>query len=116
MLELCSNNSLSPVFLYEKESKKKIWECKEYENRSKLEEVSSPIKKGEELEFIWKIAGKEYRVTGIVEKTYNDWKSTNPAQKYLYQIRLTKPLVMTMDPGRRITIKRISMKDIQKLY
>lgn len=117
LLETCSSTETFPVFLIRKEDKKVIWEDREYIKRKKLEEASiAPFNKGDEIEFDWKVAGNSYQVTGVVEKVYIDKKSINPAQKYFYQIRLTKPLTMTMNPGRRVTVKRISMKNIQKLY
>ena len=116
LLEACSESSLSPLFLEDLKSRKQIWESKTYQVPILTEGVSIPLEKGERVAFEWKQGTSVYPVTGTIKKIYKDWRSTNPAQKYIYRIVLDKPVTITIAPGKSLAVKRTSMKNIRKLF
>jgi hypothetical protein len=73
------------------------------------------LNKGDTVTFDWKQGKYFFPVEGIVEKVLIDRKSVNPAQRYLYQIRLLSSVQVTVDEGQRLTVKRTSMKNIEKI-
>ena len=81
---------------------------------SVIVESRSLLPKGQTITFDWNFDGKVVPVTGVIQKILKDKKSINPAQKYLYQIKLTVPATVELRPGKTLTVKRTSMKNIQR--
>ncbi len=117
LLEICSKESASPIFL-ENSSGDVLWECADRAEKVEAlrEGTSIPLKKGETVSFQWKQGDKLYPVQGVIKRITLDWRSNNPAQKYLYQIRLDTPITITIPKGKLLVVKRTSMKNIEKIF
>ena len=90
------------------------WEDVSDLEESVIVESRSLLPKGQTITFDWNFDGKVVPVTGVIQKILKDKKSINPAQKYLYQIKLTVPATVELRPGKTLTVKRTSMKNIQR--